>query len=131
MNRFQHQQKLPEIKADIQGEGSKKRLVVNFSEVPVRLVQWTAQNPVARDFRYACDVRYVGSSVKLPSGSQSVNIPLNTPEAGWQATYLEATFDDGYIATTQVYITPDDKYPVIAPPSTGPACQTLPGRSVN
>ncbi|SCZ64846.1 hypothetical protein SAMN02982990_02275 [Photorhabdus luminescens] len=44
------------------------------------------------------------------------------------ATYIEATFSDGYVATTQVYITPDDKYPTVAPLSNGPTCQTLPGR---
>lgn len=34
------------------------------------------------------------------------------------------------LATTQVYITPDGKYPETAPPSTGAACQTLPGRGL-
>ncbi|EAX2552711.1 PhoPQ-regulated protein, partial [Salmonella enterica] len=55
---------------------------------------------------------------------------LNEPETGWEATYIEATFDDGYVATTQVYITPDDKYPQTAPPSVNAACQTLPGRGL-
>ncbi|ECY2370777.1 PhoPQ-regulated protein, partial [Salmonella enterica] len=59
-----------------------------------------------------------------------ISITLNEPETGWEATYIEATFDDGYIATTQVYITPDDKYPQIAPPSVNAACQTLPGRGL-
>ncbi|KJU57503.1 Virulence protein, partial [Salmonella enterica subsp. enterica serovar Heidelberg str. 92-0138] len=45
-------------------------------------------------------------------------------------TYIEATFNDGYVATSQVYITPDEKYPQTAPPSVNTACQTLPGRGL-
>ena len=52
----------------------------------------------------------------------------SAPDSGWQATYIEVTFSDGYVATTQVYITLGDKYPETAPPSAGAACQTLPGR---
>jgi len=44
------------------------------------------------------------------------------------STYIEAIFSDGYVATTQVYITPDDKFPVTAPPAKNSNCQTLPGR---
>lgn len=52
------------------------------------------------------------------------------PKTGWEATYIEATFNDGYVATSQVYITPDEKYPQTAPPSVNAACQTLPGRGL-
>lgn len=57
-------------------------------------------------------------------------ITLNEPKTGWEATYIEATFNDGYVATSQVYITPDEKYPQTAPPSVNAACQTLPGRGL-
>ncbi|CDH00736.1 hypothetical protein [Xenorhabdus bovienii] len=102
---------------------------MNFSEKPVKVTRWTAINLAARDFRYVCGIRYTSSSLEISTG-ESVKIPLSYKAPGWEATYIEATFHDGYVATTQVYITPDDKYPVVAPPSNGIACQTLPGRGL-
>jgi len=131
VNRFQEKQKLPEITEKIQNiGGGKKELAVSFSEKPATVLQWTAWNPVARDFRYACDVKYSSAPVS-PAGGEKLSIPLTAPDSGWQATYIEATFNDGYVATTQVYVTPDEKYPETAPPSAGAACQTLPGREQN
>ncbi|CAI2793424.1 PhoPQ-activated pathogenicity-related protein [Serratia grimesii] len=128
VNRFQGQQKLPEITEKVLNGG--KELTVSFSEKPAAVLQWTAKNPAARDFRYACDVKYSSAPVSSTGGGEKFSIPLITPDSGWQATYIEATFSDGYVATTQVYITPDGKYPETAPPSTGAACQTLPGRGL-
>ena len=130
INRYQVQKKLPEITEVIAGKDNKSRTVkVSFSEKPSQILQWTAQNPDARDFRYACNIKYHSTSVSLLDGDKEITIPLTTPENGWQATYIEATFSDGYVGTSQVYITPD-KYPKIAPLSKGPACQTLPGRGL-
>lgn len=131
VNRFQEQRKLPEITEKVQGnDDEEKVLTVSFSEKPTSILRWTARNPAARDFRYACDVKYSSAPVSLASGGETLSIPLMSPDSGWQATYLEATFSDGYVATTQVYITPDGKYPETAPPSKGAACQTLPGRGL-
>ncbi|EDR6298369.1 PhoPQ-regulated protein [Salmonella enterica subsp. enterica serovar Berkeley] len=132
VNRFQEKQKLPEITENVQSRGDgKKELVVNFSEKPVAILQWTARNPAARDFRYACDIKYNSVPVSLTTGDNTLSISLTTPDSGWQATYIEATFTDGYVATTQVYITPDEKYPETAPPSIDASCQTLPGRGLS
>ncbi|EDV1505973.1 PhoPQ-regulated protein [Salmonella enterica subsp. salamae] len=132
VNRFQEKQKLPEITENVQSRGDgKKELVVNFSEKPVAILQWTAKNPAARDFRYACDIKYNSVPVSLATGDNTLSISLTTPDSGWQATYIEATFTDGYVATTQVYITPDEKYPETAPPSIDASCQTLPGRGLS
>ncbi|HGA5440650.1 TPA: PhoPQ-activated protein PqaA family protein [Salmonella enterica subsp. enterica serovar Eastbourne] len=132
VNRFQEKQKLPEITENVQSRGDgKKELVVNFSEKPVAILQWTARNPAARDFRYACDIKYNSVPVSLATGDNTLSISLTTPDSGWQATYIEATFTDGYVATTQVYITPDEKYPETAPPSRDASCQTLPGRGLS
>ncbi|MBS0908092.1 PhoPQ-activated pathogenicity-related family protein [Tatumella sp. JGM118] len=131
VNRFLNKQRLPEISESLQpGRDGKPQLTVTFTEKPATLLQWTASNPAARDFRYACDIQYRSTPVSLSGKSDTLNIPLTTPESGWQATYLEATFSDGFVATTQVYITPDDKYPDTAPPAKGAACQTLPGRGL-
>ncbi|ENM1069410.1 PhoPQ-regulated protein [Salmonella enterica] len=132
VNRFQEKQKLPEITENVQSRGDgKKELVVNFSEKPVAILQWTARNPAARDFRYACDIKNNSVPVSLATGDNTLSISLTTPDSGWQATYIEATFTDGYVATTQVYITPDEKYPETAPPSIDASCQTLPGRGLS
>ncbi|EJY5484611.1 PhoPQ-regulated protein [Salmonella enterica subsp. enterica serovar Infantis] len=132
VNRFQEKQKLPEITENVQSRGDgKKELVVNFSEKPVAILQWTARNPAARDFRYACDIKYNSVPVSLATGDNTLSISLTTPDSGWQATYIEATYTDGYVATTQVYITPDEKYPETAPPSIDASCQTLPGRGLS
>ncbi|MEV4978509.1 PhoPQ-regulated protein [Enterobacter ludwigii] len=132
INRFQEKQKTPEITEKVQksGEG-KKELTVSFSEKPTVVLRWTAKNPAARDFRYACDIKYNSVPVSLTTEDDTLSIFLTTPDIGWQATYIEATFNDGYVATTQVYITPDEKYPETAPPSKGTACQTLDGRGLS
>ncbi|HAB5367012.1 TPA_asm: hypothetical protein G2936_00105 [Salmonella enterica subsp. enterica serovar Dublin] len=104
-------------------------LTVYFSEAPVKVVRWTANNPNARDFRYACGIRYKPLTIDIPANNK-ISITLNEPKTGWEATYIEATFNDGYVATSQVYITPDEKYPQTAPPSVNAACQTLPGRGL-
>ncbi|EFM6244233.1 PhoPQ-regulated protein, partial [Escherichia coli] len=131
VNRFQNGQKLPEITEKVQSRGNgKKELAVSFSEKPAAVLQWTAMNPAARDFRYACDIKYTSVPVSLTGDDDTLSIPLTPPDSGWQATYIEATFSDGYVATTQVYITPDEKYPETAPPSAGAACKTLPGRGL-
>lgn len=131
VNRLQNKQKLPEISESLQNSGDgKQQLTVTFSGKPATLLQWTASNPVARDFRYACGIQYRSAPVSLSGESNTLIIPLTTPDSGWQATYLEATFSDGFVATTQVYITPDNRYPDTAPPAKGAACQTLPGRGL-
>ncbi|MFP1451502.1 PhoPQ-activated protein PqaA family protein [Escherichia coli] len=113
VNRFQNGQKLPEITEKIQSRGNGKRSwQLASQEKPAAVLERTARSlPVTRDFRYACDVKYTWFAVSLTGGDDTLSIPLTPPNRGWQATYIEATFSDGYVATTQVYITPDEKYP--------------------
>ncbi|EAA7308272.1 PhoPQ-regulated protein [Salmonella enterica subsp. enterica serovar Albany] len=125
INRFQSKKTLPQLIGLIHHH----LLTVYFSEAPVKVVRWTANNPNARDFRYACGIRYQPLIIDIPANNK-ISITLNEPKTGWEATYIEATFNDGYVATSQVYITPDEKYPQTAPPSVNAACQTLPGRGL-
>lgn len=125
LRRYQNQQEIPYIS----GSAYKNILTLHISEKPVKIIRWTAINPVARDFRYACGIRYIPHVIDIHSDNL-VNIILNVPEAGWEATYIEATFNDGYVATTQVYITPDEKYAQKAPPAVNTSCRTLPGRGL-
>ena len=66
----------------------------------------------------------------MTADDDTLSLPLTPPDSGWQATYIEANFGDGYVAITLVYITPEEKYPETAPPSSGAACQTFPGRGL-
>lgn len=125
VNRFQSEKTLPQIKSIVHDS----TLSVSFSEKPVKITRWRAINAEARDFRYACGSRYIPLSLDITS-DKKIEIPLKQTTPGWEATYIEATFNDGYVATTQVYITPDKKYPLAAPLSKGAACQTLPGRGL-
>lgn len=125
INRFQSKKTLPQLIGLIHHH----LLTVYFSEAPVKVVRWTANNPNARDFRYACGIRYQPLTIDIPANNK-ISITLNEPKTGWEATYIEATFNDGYVATSQVYITPDEKYPQTAPPSVNATCQTLPGRGL-
>ncbi len=33
------------------------------------------------------------------SANNKISITLNEPKTGWEATYIETTFNDGYVAT--------------------------------
>ncbi|HAU3345617.1 TPA: PhoPQ-activated pathogenicity-related family protein [Salmonella enterica subsp. houtenae serovar 1,40:z4,z23:-] len=126
INRYQNKKTAPQIKSFIHN----KKLTTHFSEKPVKITLWTAINTKARDFRYSCGIRYTSSSIDIPPDNK-VDVLLDYPNYGWEATYIEATFSDGFVGTTQVYITPDEKYAKTTPPSEGEACQTLPGRGLS
>lgn len=125
LNRFQRNMEIPSVESKLTG----RVLTASFSEKPLKITRWTANNPTSRDFRYACHVRFTPTVVATGAGDR-VSVSVNDKAVGWEATYLEATFKDGFIATTQVYITPDTRYPQTAPPSAGARCQTLPGRGL-
>ncbi|MNL50328.1 hypothetical protein D3C87_1733380 [compost metagenome] len=102
---------------------SSQGMGLHFSETPVRVVQWTAVNPVARDFRHPCGIQYAPEDVKL-TDPFNADIQIDTPENGWKATFVETTFADGFVMTTPVQVIPTH-YPTQAPPVIEPACKTL------
>ncbi len=123
IHRVQKNKELPQIKTEHTGEN----LLLTFSEKPKILKLWTAKNPRARDFRYACGIRFHSKKVNY---RKQLRIPLTYPKKGWQAAFIEATFDDGFVVTTPVYITPN-QYPEQAPPfgkDKDSVCKTLPGK---
>lgn len=65
------------------------------------------------------------------SAAGEVKVTLDIPSVGWQAAFIEATFKDGFVATTPVYILPKDKYPstIIPPAHNGLLCKFLHGRT--
>jgi len=129
INRIQNNKALPTLAIAPYRQNNSNSLNITFSEKPLKVLRWTATNPAARDFRFACGIKYIASDITM-NGGNNVSVPLSYPGPGWQATFVEATFSDGYIATSQVYITPDDKYPTTPPPANGDACTTLAGRGL-
>lgn len=125
LHRFHANKTMPEVSASAKDN----TLTVNFSEKPQKITRWTAINASDRDFRYACDIRYTPTPIHS-GADNTVTLALGHATSGWEATFVEAIFDDGYVATTQVYITPDGRYPDKAPASNDAACKTLPGRGL-
>ena len=107
-------------------EGGKPGLMaVNFSEPPVAVRVWTASNSQDRDFRYACGVRYQSETL-VPQ--QYFTLQRTAPATGWQAQFVEATFADGFIATSPVSVLPQT-YPEHPPTDHGGACRSFPAQS--
>ncbi len=129
VNRLRQATPIPQLNTTIAMKDKVQTITVSLSETPEKVLLWTAANPDARDFRYACDVRYTAFPLAV-TPSNTLDVALSTPAIGWQATFIEATFSDGFVATTPVYISPQESYPTTAPPGGGPACKTLPGRAL-
>lgn len=125
IDRLQNNQPLPTVKATAKSDG---KVQLTFSEKPTTLLEWRAVNVNSRDFRYVCGMRYQATPFAITSDNTG-ELSLDYHGRGWQAVFVEATFADGYVATSQVYITPDDKYPTSAPMTSVSECKTLNGRS--
>jgi PhoPQ-activated pathogenicity-related protein len=94
---------------------------LGFSETPVEIVQWVAANPLARDFRYACGIRYEAIPI---SPGENVTVSMTTPDKGWKSSFVEAKFADGLVVTTPARVF-SDIYPAAPPPALGSACRTI------
>ncbi|AVR29121.1 PhoPQ-activated pathogenicity-related family protein [Burkholderia thailandensis] len=127
VNRIQHGKALPQVEAMPADTNGQTILRLRTSEQPRQLLLWQATNPHARDFRYACGIRYTSTPVTM-NGAPPRRLVLDRPASGWRAYFVEATFDDGFVATSQTYIL-GDGYPSTAPPPIGDSCRTLPGRN--
>ncbi|MGE4800240.1 PhoPQ-activated pathogenicity-related family protein [Yersinia hibernica] len=129
VNRLRQSTPLPHINTSIGMKDKVQTLTVKLSETLDKVLLWSASNSAARDFRYACDVQYTAFPLAL-TAENTLDIALTAPSSGWQATFVEATFSDGFVATTPVYVLPKEVYPTTAPPTGGVACKTLPGRNL-
>lgn len=124
INRLQRQLPMPELVAKQTIETNHVKISLRLSEPPTQLILWQANNPLARDFRYACGIVYTQTVLN----NNAIDVTLNMPKTGWSAYFIEATFLDGFTLTTPAVIMGQQDYPTGAPPSGGPACQTLVGR---
>ncbi|VVO36739.1 PhoPQ-activated pathogenicity-related family protein [Pseudomonas fluorescens] len=123
INRWQQNRTLPTITTRSTMNQAQESISLQFSETPVKVTEWTALNPVARDFRHPCGIRYESNEI-IPVDPLNAQVLIDTPDVGWKATFVEATFADGFVATTPVQVTPK-RYPTVVPPVTEPACKTL------
>jgi PhoPQ-activated pathogenicity-related protein len=121
-NRMQQQRPLPVLNSVVHLASTGANLAISFSESPVKLVQWRAQNPHNRDFRQTCGICYEATELNVPPGKE-LNVSLRNPDIGWSATYVEATMTDGLILSTPVQVLPD-VYPNTMPHQIEPACKT-------
>ncbi|SBV50508.1 hypothetical protein XBLMG947_1288 [Xanthomonas bromi] len=106
--------------------GKAPQIRLRSSKRPTHMQLWSAHNPQARDFRYACGVRYTATPIALAGGS-TVSVPVQVPDAGWSAYFVEAIYADGFVATSQTYVLGKQRYPSQAPPTDNAACSTVPG----
>jgi PhoPQ-activated pathogenicity-related protein len=126
LKRTQQTTTLPTLNSNLSKRFGSTTLSVSFSEQPSQLTQWTAINPKARDFRYACGIQYTPTPLD-PTAANEINVLMpETKDGTWVASFVEARFADGFVATTPVYILPDGVYPNSPPPAIGRACQTIP-----
>lgn len=123
INRLQQQRALPTLNSAFRSEGQGVSLTMQFSQRPIKLVQWRAKNLRDRDFRLACGIQYEPTEIAVPEGL-SLSVNLHTPPQGWSATYVEATLPDGLVISTPVKVLPDT-YPTWAPTQIEPACKNL------
>jgi PhoPQ-activated pathogenicity-related protein len=145
VNRLQNAVPLPEIgtsldtsrsmsldtslNASLMREGRDALIRFVSSEPPQTLVLWSATNPHARDFRLACGIRYASTAIPIArTDSGTIDVPVREPETGWSAFFIEATYADGFIATSQTYILGKETYPTSFPATGEAACQAIPGR---
>ncbi|MBV6815805.1 PhoPQ-activated pathogenicity-related family protein [Xanthomonas campestris pv. passiflorae] len=125
ITRLQQQRPLPQV-SDVLRMGEAPQIRFRSSERPTQLQLWSAHNPQARDFRYACGIRYSATPIAL-AGRGMVPVPVQIPDDGWSAYFIEATYADGFVATSQTYVLGKQRYPTQAPPTDHAACSTLPG----
>lgn len=124
VNRIQSAIPMPSLTAELVKGKDNTTLRVSFSENPIKVVKWSAMNPDARDFRFSCGVRYVEKPVE-PDASGNVEVKFDQSEIGWTAHYVEATFKDGLVVTSQVYISPENRFPNKPGADKESICKTL------
>ena len=124
INRMQRSEELPTANTQIMKNSQEENsysMHLEFSETPVKVIQWVAVNSAARDFRFNCGIKYEAKSLDV---KKNLTAPLETPAQGWSSSFVEATFADGFVITSPVQILPET-YPTQAPPVLGAICRTI------
>ena len=107
----------PEMKWTFEGDGSIKLVT---KELPAAVRSWQAVNPSARNFRHDVIGSAYTSTALQPTGPNTWIARVRTPDEGWTAFFIEATFrGDGKYPlkfTSGVRVLPD-KLPYPRPES--------------
>lgn len=80
-------------------------LKIDYSEKPAKIILWSAENPITRDFRYSCAIHYHPTELKIDAHAIKLIIP--SVKRGWSASYIELDFSDGLKASTPIFISPN------------------------
>lgn len=128
VNRIQANRALPVIQSTFNERGPVNVFAAQFSEPPASVKLWHASNLQARDFRFSSGIRYRATAIPVDINN-NVRVVIPVAKQGWEALFLEATFEDGFVATTPVYVTPRDTFPEVARASIDGACGRLAGRA--
>jgi PhoPQ-activated pathogenicity-related protein len=122
--RTQRGQALPEVRGTLQNGAADTAIALEFSEPPQKLQLFSATNADASDFREACGIRFVETSLE----PDVKRVAVSTPDRGWSAYFVQATFADGFVATSQAWVLGKREYPSQPPATRGKTCATLQGR---
>lgn len=104
---MQKNQPLPDFQWNI----TKSGIQIQANDRPVELKLWQATNPEARDFRMeTLGKKYTSQSITLDSSGATL-AQVSTPEKGWTAYFVEATYDVGAPAplkvTSGIHVVPE------------------------
>ena len=80
-------------------------LKIDYSEKPSKIILWSAENPITRDFRFSCAIHYQPTDIQVKEQVSKLKIP--TSKQGWSASYVELDFPDGLRASTPIFISPN------------------------
>lgn len=116
---------LAQVQAQWMADAPAPSVHIRSSEAPAKVLLWTAQNRQDRDFRYACGIRYQSQEVRLAAGHDGV-VALPPAAEGWAAAFVEVHYPDGFIATSDAHVYPNDRYPEHAPAQGEGACLLVP-----
>jgi PhoPQ-activated pathogenicity-related protein len=96
---------------DVTWTTTEGRITVSASAPPTAVELWRAENAEARDFRVDVIGRSWTSSALTADADGTWSAPLEAPEQGWRAYFVELTFDGpGELPlkfTTGVHVVPD------------------------
>jgi PhoPQ-activated pathogenicity-related protein len=80
-------------------------LKIRYSEKPAKIILWSAENPMSRDFRYSCAIHYHPTDLRIEE--QEIKLIIPSTKKGWSASYVELDFTDGLKTSTPIFISPD------------------------
>jgi PhoPQ-activated pathogenicity-related protein len=101
-NRVIHRETMPVFDSRRTQDG---KIIITYQKPPDQLTFWFAQNPITRDFRYACGIKYQATDLKIGKNQTIIRLPKTNPK-GWNAAFVTASFKDLQVSTP-IFIYPE------------------------